>query len=648
MSDPPPGFVLDKPAATGGGLPPGFVLDTPAPEKKAPETGMGEALWAGILHGAGNVIHGAARIGARMGEATDTGFGPELAPGSAEAVDKTTIARQAAFEKEPTSVQHPIATGIGEVGGEMATATALTPPLPLGSGLWGAVLQGALPGAGAGAIGGAAAAPQGEIGPSVARGAAAGGIVGGALGGAVAPEMRAMLRDTRGSGPGIPVGGGRVDPMPSTTPPGGGGSAPAPPSRPLPVIPPNDRALRLPPGAIPETGAGTGGLPPGGGAIPAAPKAPLPVIPPNDQALRLPPGATPHPEAGTAGLPPGGRSSALSQAIASNNSQAVDQAMIRRYRSTIKPQRLIAGSEGQLASQDSRIMTAVDNIIANRQSLQLTDASGNVVRGALPRSLRQFSEAVDQTKTQIFKQYDAMSRAAGDLGVQVNLAPVIQQLRAVAKTPEVVDLHPNLATEAERLAQNFEARGFYTPSAAQDVIQNLNKTLQGFYRNPTHDTVSRASLLAPVATTLRGELDKAIESAQGPGYQALRQQYQAIRSVEKDVASAVQREANKIPGGLAGTFADLAASEEAIRGVLTLNPALLLRAGGVKAAKQAVKYINDPNRAIERLFTRRASSLAPPSALRTGLSYAAEQAPLLAPAAGFEAGRRMPEPPRPY
>jgi hypothetical protein len=303
--------------------------------------------------------------------------------------------------------------------------------------------------------------------------------------------------------------------------------------------------------------------------------------------------------------------SALGDAIATNNPGAVDSYITRRYRSVVKPPPGTAKAESGLAQQDQRILTTVDQIIGNRAGLKLTDAAP----GQLPRSLRQFSEAIDQTKKSLFQKYDAMAQQSGDVGVQVDLAPVISELRSIGTRPEVVDLHPELIPQAEQLARNFEARGFYTPSAAQDAIENLNRTLQAFYKNPTEQTVGRANLLAPVARTLRSQLDAAIESAQGPGYQALRSQYGALTSVEKDVARSVQREANKIPGGLAGTFADMAASEEAIRGVLTLNPAALARAGGIRAAKAAVKYVNDPNRAIERMFVRRATPQVPPAPL---------------------------------
>jgi hypothetical protein len=90
----------------------------------------------------------------------------------------------------------------------------------------------------------------------------------------------------------------------------------------------------------------------------------------------------------------------------------------------------------------------------------------------------------------------------------------------------------------------------------------------------------------------------------------LRHQYGALRSVEKDVAASVQREANKMPGGIGGTLMDMASGEELLRGVITLNPAAVATGAGLKAAKAWIKHVNDPNAAITRIFSRRA---APPT-----------------------------------
>ncbi len=403
--------------------------------------------------------------------------------------------------------------------------------------------------------------------------------------------------------------------------PGGGRVEPIEPVRPVPVIPPGQQPPRLGGQALPPAQPG---IPPVPGAA-VSPPLPLPPIQRGVQPQRPGGQAMPPMEPGTP-APPGGTSqpSALGTAIAANNPAGVDAAVTRRYRQAVKPSREGVANAPAIAEQDQRILTAVDQIIGNRASLKLTDSGGRELNGALPRSLLQFSQAVDQTKKALFTRYDALARSAGDMGVQVDLAPVIAELRAIAKKPEVIDLHPELIPQAELLARNFEARGFYTPAAAQDAIENMNKMLQAFYKNPTAETVSRGTMLAPIARTLRDELDKAIEGSSGAGYQALRLQYGALRSVEKDVAAAVQREASKLPGGISGTLADIAAAESFIHGVITLSPAMIARAGGIRAARNAVKYLNDPNRAIERMFARRMNPptpapYLPPSVLVPGV-----------------------------
>jgi hypothetical protein len=465
----------------------------------------------------------------------------------------------------------------------------------------------------------------GEMQPGPEAEAAARGIALSTIGAGGGP--RGALRT--GIGDNTPIGGGRVEPAapaspvpPGIQPPPLGGQAMPPQGPGIPIQPggaaiPGRPIPTLPPGQQPPLLGGQA-LPPGQPGIPRGPTgatsaaAPIPTIPPGEQPLRPGGQALPPREPGTP-APPGGSAepSALSAAIAENNPGKVDAAVTRRYRQAVKPSREGVKNAPAIAEQDQRILTAVDQIIGNRAGLRLTDAAGQELSGALPRSLLQFSQAVDQTKKALFARYDALARQAGDMGVQVDLAPVIAELRAIQRKPEVIDLHPDLIPQAEQLARNFEARGFYTPGAAQDAIENLNKMLQAFYKNPTAETVSRGTMLAPIARTLRDQLDSAIEGSAGAGYQALRHQYGALRSVEKDVAAAVQREANKIPGGISGTLADIAAAESFIHGVITLSPGMIARAGGIRAARNAVKYLNDPNRAIERMFARRVASQTP-------------------------------------
>ena len=162
--------------------------------------------------------------------------------------------------------------------------------------------------------------------------------------------------------------------------------------------------------------------------------------------------------------------------------------------------------------------------------------------------------------------------------------------------------------------------------------------------------MSHASLLAPIVKTLREDLDKAVEGVSGPGYQALKTRYGALKSVEKDVAGATHREAQKLPAGLSGQLADIASGEEVIRGIFSLNPKALVRGLSIQGAKELYRYFNSPNRAIQRLFQVRAASQRPiPPALGAigagvrGLG----QSPLGAMGGGLMGSRAMPPPRQP-
>lgn len=341
----------------------------------------------------------------------------------------------------------------------------------------------------------------------------------------------------------------------------------------------------------------------------------------------------------------------LAEAIAGNDGGAVDRQLVKTYRGAIQPGKSTTKpSLSSIAGQDGRIVTAVDQIIASKPDLTLTHPNGQEIKGQLPQTRKQFLEAIDQTKKRVFETYDQMAQKAGTQGVQVDLAPVISRLREIADSPEVADIHPSVANDARTFAANMERRRTYSPTEAQDVIQNLNKTLSGFSRAPTHETVSRTTLLAPVAHLLRQQLDSAIDSAGMPGYQAARNQYKALRSVEDEVAAAVQKEINKRPGGgITGVAVDIVGAEEVMRGILTLGMtggtagwSTVARGAGLVAARRALAYANEPNRAIARMFANRAdrsptapftpiSMLTQPYDRKTGLAM------------GFEGGQMQQE-----
>jgi hypothetical protein len=123
----------------------------PAPDQKrmklsqvpdSPEGGGSTlgALWQGLVHGTGDIIHGGAQLGARMQE--PTAFS-EPDQGLVKRVDTAAQQREQAYQSSPQTKAHPWASLIGRIGGDIATTAPLamvpgggaTIPQRLGAGM---------------------------------------------------------------------------------------------------------------------------------------------------------------------------------------------------------------------------------------------------------------------------------------------------------------------------------------------------------------------------------------------------------------------------------------------------------------------------------------------------------------------------------
>jgi len=346
------------------------------------------------------------------------------------------------------------------------------------------------------------------------------------------------------------------------------------------------------------------------------------------------PSTTPERMAETAGgtLPFGLTAGGLGDAIASNSAGKVDSFIKSAYQRAIKPTVERAGTAPELAKYNQQARSAIDSIVANKPALRFVGEEGETA-GKLPKTIEQFGDAIDQTKQSIFEKYDAMARAAGQAGARVDLHPAASELQKIAADPVVRDLHPELAKYAEDQAGRLAVRGSYSTVDAQRAIQNLNQSLKAFYKSPTYETAGRAGVDAMVANQFRSGLDKAIEGATGPGYQALKNEYGSLKAIEKDVIHRAVFEGRKnLGGGLMGNIGDLVSADEVIRGVLTLNPAAVARGAALKGFTAFVKRMRDPNRAIEKIFDAAEKQTTAREAARAGLPTHSATPPLALPA----------------
>lgn len=280
---------------------------------------------------------------------------------------------------------------------------------------------------------------------------------------------------------------------------------------------------------------------------------------------------------------------------------ALDKAVTKGIEKGIRPTVVGKGNIGQIEAYAEKAKTAVTDIIGNKDNLILTDSEGNAVQGMLPQSLKQFSEAIDQTKKGIFQQYDALTTSAGEQGAKVDLAPAVKELNAISGKKTLQDLNPEIAKYAQTRAATLADRGAYTTTEAQDAITQLNKSLEAFYKTPSYELAQKAGVDAVIVNNLRSSLDAVIENTTGGGYQALKNSYGSLKAIEKEVAHRAVVDARKNIKGLID-FTDIATAGELVAAVTTMNPALMGKAAAWYGAKRYIKFINNPNNIVQNMF----------------------------------------------
>lgn len=309
--------------------------------------------------------------------------------------------------------------------------------------------------------------------------------------------------------------------------------------------------------------------------------------------------------------PPPGGTAAITQKTNLANKAKDDEYIASQYTKAIKPTIVGKTNPGQLEKYNASVGKAISTIVENKPHLTLTDQFGEAT-GKLPQTIDEFRQAIDQSKAAIFKQYDSMAKTAGESGATVDLNPAARELQKVANNKVVQDLHPDLAAYATSRAEALTKRGTYTTEEAQAATQNLNKSLDAYYRNPSYETASRASVDALIANQLRAGLDSSIEKAGQAGYGELKGKYAALKAIEKDVTKRGIVEARQT-GGRGLNVGDVISAEELVRGLATMNPQALATAGAIKGIQALRRWYTDPNRAIKQMFEKADTTTQPSS-----------------------------------
>lgn len=294
----------------------------------------------------------------------------------------------------------------------------------------------------------------------------------------------------------------------------------------------------------------------------------------------------------------------------------------------IRPTVVGKNNLNQLAQYKEKAKEAVLNIVKNKDGLSYVDEFGEAVSGKLPSTLKELTEAVDQTKKKIFSQYSELAKKAGGTGARVKLGGIADELSKLTTNPVMQDIAPEVISYAQKKGAALIKRGEYTAEQAQEAIKQLNASLESFYRNPTASDFSRLQVDALIVNNMRESLDNAITGAVGEGYSELKKAYGALKTIEKDAVKRAVVEGRKNAKGLVD-FTDIFSAGDIVMGLTTGNFAQAAKGGIQKAVASYIKRLNSPDNAIKQMFKKvdeaiqkgKQGSFVPKSKTGKGIQY---------------------------
>lgn len=263
----------------------------------------------------------------------------------------------------------------------------------------------------------------------------------------------------------------------------------------------------------------------------------------------------------------------------------------------VKPTSVGKNSATAIESYNNKAFDALKTIAENKQNLKFVTEDGIESVGRNPKTLGELGEAVLQTKQAVFNKYNTLARATGK-ETTLGLDDVVKELDSFINNEAKQLSSPEAVSYAEKLRETYKGRQL-TADVAQEVIQDINKSLQTAYR--TGNFTQKNAVDALLANRLREGLDDIVTKATGKEYQALKNQYSSLKSVEKDIAKRVSVANRLQPKGLID-YTDIFTAGDLGMALASGNMGYVAKAGIQQGIKSLYKYKNSPDRAIKNIF----------------------------------------------
>ena len=249
-------------------------------------------------------------------------------------------------------------------------------------------------------------------------------------------------------------------------------------------------------------------------------------------------------------------------------------------------------------------MDAVETIINNKNNLKFTNANWEEIIWKLPTNIREFAQAIQQTKQSIYNQYNAIAQAAWR-DTRVSVDELVEELLKLKNDRAALLWNEWLETSIDNWLRWLSEIKDLSVEQAQKKMQEINQKLDAFYKNPNPSDVSKSSVDALVKNKLAESLDNSIESAlwMSNEYDTLKRAYSALKTIEKDVNHRAIVSWRQSPNSLVDSIADIS-SVESLLDVLSWNPVWAVKAIWKQALKKYIKWLNSSDNMVQKLFSK--------------------------------------------
>lgn len=246
---------------------------------------------------------------------------------------------------------------------------------------------------------------------------------------------------------------------------------------------------------------------------------------------------------------------------------------------------------------------AVLTITGQKGDLKLVDEFGEQVANKLPNTVHQFNDSVGQVKKALYQQYNSLTQEAW-ISNSIDFNPIIKELEILKNNRQIRDLPNSNATinYIDSIIKSFsEESGKRNVLDAEKIKQWYNSRLSNYYKNPTQEGVNSSTIDAFINNMIGKQLDETIEAATGKEYTILKQQYGALSTIEKDVATASAREFKKA-GQSFIDYSDIFSAGDVSGAIVSGNAGYLAKWGSQFLLKEWYKKINSPDTKIKKMF----------------------------------------------